>query len=138
MSLARNWLLQLQNIGWYARREKNKQVSLQLMQSQESRQKWLTNVQKHTTLSLQQKILRFTQFVCWQLIYSKIDVNVISLSYVRKILLSSRRPQIQEWCDHLTLETFFLLGFDSFNDICWIKLMLRKFIIMLIHFGMHI
>lgn len=66
------------------------------MQSQESRQKWLTNVQKHTTLSLQQKILRFTQFVCWQLIYSKIDVNVISLSYVRKILLSSRRPQIQE------------------------------------------
>lgn len=77
-------------------RKKNKQVSLQLMQSQESRQKWLTNVQKHTTLSLQQKILRFTQFVCWQLIYFKIDVNVISLSYVRKILLSSRRPQIQE------------------------------------------
>lgn len=37
------------------KRKKNKQVSLQLMQSQESRQKWLTNVQKHTTLSLQQK-----------------------------------------------------------------------------------
>ena len=34
-------------------REKNKQVSSQLMQSQEK--KWLTNVQIHTKLSLLQK-----------------------------------------------------------------------------------